>query len=787
MRTSTVWLPRLLLGGVGVAALLLLTAPSVPAWGQRHSFDASKGAIRLNPGQTVEQTFTWEYPALDVILLWIDPGSRHNQGQLTLRVTAEPEERQVTVALASIPDSGTVVFPLPRPLRAPLNKTGQLRLQLHGTTQPVHLRYQVDGSKYRDGELQQRAGDLGFQLRYQRSALGSTTRHALAAAGLLLTGAVVSWVLRVVVQQGLPDGRRLRREAAIAVGLGLAVAIFYGVFLLRPGEWLGPGDFVKDVAYLKASADALRQGTWPVWSHLTCGGLPLLANPESSSLSLGTVLGLILPPDRALFLLVALEAGIGAAGTYLLGRSLSLTRLGSSLAAVTALLSAAYPYRLLEGFSMTGAAVAFSPWVLLGFTQAVAKKRWWGVLLAGSSLALIFLRGEVHIIVGLILLLIFWTVLQVVAQRSVYPLLALAAVGAVSLLGASPKLLAYAEHPDLFTSNLKPYVVHLGQAGLFDDVFFTPRHRDFLVPVRYGTDERWGNFGAYTGTLPWIAAGIGILATRRRYWWLLAGALFLLVISEGTAFDHLLRPLGPIGVLLRLPTRVLSIYVVLLGLLAGQGLSWLQKHLFVWGTVTAAALLTATTLDLGLHSGQLLQHSFKQRLAGSGEVVRAPLLAAHQYEAASPELHPAVLLRQNYLLPQLCADLNIDHPFTAQAPRPYALASAGVQAPPNRLVFPSLPPRADVHINENFTSAWVADQGVVLESSTKALHLITPDALVGSVQLHVKSGTARTQQMLLTTLLLTLVLGIGTRRRDLARRWQTSPGGQKDRETHRSR
>lgn len=745
-------LPWLFFSGITAAVGLIVFAPAVPQWGERQDFDPTKGTLRLNSDKSIEQTFAWEYADLDTVLFWLDPTKRAASGMLAVRVSNGQDSREATVDVATVPPSGVVVISLPKPLRARPGTAGTLAITWRARNQPLYLLWQIDGSKYPAGELSHRAGDIGFQLRYQRPPLGSFLQQWLVAAALLLAGATSAWVLRQALRQRVALASQWRIETAWAGLIGISAVIFYGAALIRHGIWLGPGDFVKDVAYLQASVAAFLAGRWPTWSHLICGGLPLLANPESNSLSLGTLLGFFISSQQALLVLLAIEAGIGAAGTYILARSFSVSRLGSGLAASIAILSATYSYRLLEGFSMTGGAIAFTPWALLGFWQSVRLGRWWGILLAGSSLGLLFLRGEVHIIVAVIFLLIIWALYFAMTQRTVRPLLALGAVASVTMLWASPKLLAYLEHSELFTSNLKPYVVHLWSTGLFDDVFLTAPDRELKVPVRYGTEEHWGNFGAYTGWLPWLLAAMGLFHRRPYRTALWGGAVMLLIVSEGTFFDVVLRPLGPLGVLLRLPTRVLSVFTVLLGIMAGRGVDMIGQRWQRSGFLVAIALVAAVTIDLARTDWRLLR-SFDERIATVSRDHPQPILAAHQNAAGDPAYHPGTLLANGYVLPDLCADLNIDHPFTENRPVAAPLTTLPAQLLPNTIVLDNPPVSADILIKENFTSAWVADHGIALASPEKSIHIITPAEKYDQLRITVVSGTQRAQLVVLITLL----------------------------------
>lgn len=753
------WLAWVLGIGILVGSIALVAAPPVPHWGERHEFDATKGFVRLSPRAAVTQTFSLEHSLVDTVVVWLDPGFNHSQGNLHLYLAQGDQSSETVLPVAAVPTSGTAVFSLPRPLRGVAGEAGTLTITLHDTAQPLRLFFQIDGSIYSGGELGQRTGDLGFQVRYQNAALGEAWYHWLVAAVLVIAGIVASVAVHQTLKPTVALVTPPTLEIVITLALGLGVALFFAALLVQPGTWIGPGDFVKDVAYLQASAHSVSHGAWPVWSHVTCGGLPLLGNPESNALSLGTLLALLVAPEQALRVLLALEAGMGAAGVYVLGRLLGLRPGSSIVASLIFSLAAAYPYRIMEGFTMIGATVAFTPWVLVGYFVTTRFARWWGVWLSGMALAAMFLRGEVHLIIIVLLLLIILSLSDAVRQRRLMPVLVLCTIGAITLLWASPKLLAYGEHADLFTSHLPPHVARLGPMGLLDDVFLQDYDRTVKIPIQYGTEEHWGNFGAYTGWLPWVLAAVGGISSQRWRWPLLGSLIIIVGLGEGSLFDMSLRHVEVLGSLLRNPARLLLLATLPLALLAGFGLQWLYQRKLL-GQLLALTAALAILLDLGSVSSRLLSTALATTRATPPDVAPHPMLALHQNASGDPWYHSGVLLKAGYLLPHLCADLNIDHPFTNDLPplSPLAGVPSGLQ--PNGIVLPTVPARSDVFINENFMSAWVAAPGLVLESPEKSLHLITPLNPPPRVELAVISATKRAQQIIILVVSLTSGVGV---------------------------
>lgn len=758
------WLPRIFLAGIVGISVLLLLAPHVPIWGERHEYDVKKGTIRLQPGESIEQTFTAEYQRLDTILFWLQSSTLPRAGRLMLTLSTPSEERTLFADLAAIPPSGTVIFAPTKVVPLKVGQTGLMHLALLDAEQPIYFLYQIDGSLYPDGSITRYTntnhnGDLAFQQRYQRPALFTSPRQWAYALSLIVAGLVMARVVRIVLQQKIS----LPARSDIFIGLIVSILItcFYGYYLLQAGTWISPGDFVKDVAYLEASRQAFKQFSWPVWSHTLCGGLPLLGNPESNTLSLALLFTPFLSSQNALLTLLAVEAGLSALGTYLLARAFRLSPPASLIAVIINTLSAAYAYRLAEGFSMIGAAMAFTPWVLLGFWQVIDKKKWWGTLIAGISLAAIFLRGEVHLIVGLIITLVVLTVIASIKKKHWHPVAVLLAVGAIAWLAVAPKLLAYVENPDLFTSNLKPYVVSLTQAGFLDDVFLQTHDRSLKIPVAYSTEEHWGNFGSYTGWLPWVLAAIGLLKPTRYRWFILTGLVTTFLLGEGTLFAWLWPYLGPVGILLRMPTRLFGLLMVFLGLAAASGIQAIgsffpQKIKLVVATI----LLISLALNLTHVTSTILADHFSRRSHVTLLSPSQPTLAAHRNESPQHAAHPAIVQKSGYLLPRLCADLNDEPDFASFTEPTLPLTSLPAALQLNQIVIYPTKQTREFTVHERFTSTWIADPGLIIRGPTNALRVILPPDPPSPIRLYYLSGTSLVQQLMVSWLCLTM-LGLG--------------------------
>lgn len=756
------WLSAFFIVGGLLAALLVLLAPSLPQWGERHTPHIHKPPLQLSFSHIVTQTFRFEQTRLDHVVLWIDADvPLPREGALLLEVEGGGEKRESRVAFTDIPPSGIAIFSFP-PLSAPAGSDGTLRIRLAHTDQRIALEYQIAADIYPAGTLsidtKPTQGDLAFQLRYQRPALGSTRTQSSVAVALAVAGIVVGLLLRRAPSASAPTGTFSRHDLWIIMGIAIVIFGWYATHLLRPGLWVGAGDFSKDATYLATAASALKSGAWPVWSHLTCGGMAALGNPEGNTMSLGTLFATVLPADRALLLLLAVEGMLAAVGTFLLARALGISRAGSLVAALIASLSASFAYRIVEGLTPVGGAVAFSPWVFLGIVQALKTRSPWWIMVSGSALAAVFLRGDVHIVVGLTALVVLWIFLAFLHTRSRWPLLVLVGIGAVAFLWGSIKLLPYAEQPALIGGELHPYVAPLIQLDLLDDALLRVHDRSFAIkPLHNRRPEQWGNFGAYVGILPIVLAGIGVFTRHRLRILLLIVAIAAFALSEGALFEYILRHNDLLGVLLRVPSRLFSLFAIFLGIFAGIGLDRMRRDFpRASGRFLNVAVLAILLIDLGLATRSILMRNTEWSTAPLPAAAEAPTLVPHANVSPNHERHPTTLLRTGFFLPRICGDQNNPPAFIRELREPRSLATVPSRSAPNRIMLAVPAGASDQTVYERFMTSWASDDAALLESTDGAIHVISRKTDPGEITLRVVSPTVHAQQILFFLLLATL-------------------------------
>jgi hypothetical protein len=729
------------------AAVTIIFAPLAPWWGERHDAHERKQTLDLQPGREIGQSFHAEQTILTTLVVRLDPSrALPERGSLVAVIATDRDRRTISIPFTDVPPSHIVALAINPPLMARMKSRATFMLHTEDASDPVYLSFQSDGGKFSDGDLihylPKYHGDLAFQLGYLRPAMGTFGLQAVYALLICLAGGAVGWAFLQ------PPGRLAlsRRDVYLALACAAAGILWMCAFTLRSGSWIGPGDFTKDAAYIAGAAAAVRQAAWPVWQHITCGGMLLLGNPEGNTLSPATLLGLVLPAQQALLLLQALEAGIGAAGAYVLSRHLGIAARGSIAAAFIYLLSPVTVYKLAEGYSMLSGAAAYAPWALLAVYLAVRDRssRW--AVWAGVCLATIFLRGDVHVIVVLILLIAAWMAWQAITRRSRQPLVLLALTLSAFFLSASPKLLAYAEQTQTVARNLHAYVAPLISGGLINQVFFQVVDPEITVKVLHGEyGEKFGAFGSYIGYPALILAVIGLSRRRAFRPYIIFGLIISFAIAEGTIFELWLRHAGIVGILLRLPSRALMLTVLFVALAAGVGVErvsdipWLRRRPGL-ARVAALAVGLAVTADLALASSSVLQASFWHWNTTRLPAPAVPTLAVQKNASPGDRQHAGVLLVSGYLLPQICGDQNNQPDFTKHITSTRPVADVPLRQAPNSLtVLPAKSP-ADIIIRERFIPAWQSDAGTAIGDPDGSIHLLVPSHTEGPIRLSISSS-----------------------------------------------
>ena len=376
----------------------------------------------------------------------------------------------------------------------------------------------------------------------------------------------------------LSERASLTDRVAFGVMAGATVALFWKiVFLGRVLYW---GDVMLQFLPWRGFAnDALRSGQLPLWNPYSFCGEPFLANPQVAVFYPWNVLGLSLSPEHCVSWGALAHTLLAAGGMYLFLKELRLPR----PAALLGCLSFACGGFLVSRHqfpSMIDTAV-WLPFALLWTHRVVARP----TLARGAMLALVtgvhLLAGHAQMSLFIFLLQFVWVLVQLTAGEQGEASSARAGWVALAIFGgclaAAAQLLPTAE-----------WVGHSTRASLtFAQVtrFSFPWWQvpGLLLPTLFGTPALGGYWGSgnfwetcgYVGLVPTLLAGCGLLRSRRRERWVLAGLVvvaLLLAFGRYAPFFGWAMRLVPAIRLFRDPARFLFLCTFALSVLSAFGL-----------------------------------------------------------------------------------------------------------------------------------------------------------------------------------------------------------------------
>lgn len=372
----------------------------------------------------------------------------------------------------------------------------------------------------------------------------------------------------------------------------------------------------QNLVWKRFGGDEFRAGRPPLWNPYLAGGLPFLAAGQHGLLYPPAYpLLRLLPPERALGWLAALNLWLAGLGLYVLGRALRLGRLAATLMGLGATLS---PLMVVNAvFPMIQATLCWIPWLIAALyrlTEAGPASAWEGgsrprpaamawLLLLAAALTLMALAGHPEAYLqGLLVAAAFalWRLAAVARARGPRAALVgaawLVSAGAVGVLGGLVQLVPLLE--------LARTSFRRGAASYEDVVSWAFGVRQvftFLVPDFYGNPAHhavrlleggrvalkdhamWGGaWGArnyveaavYPGLVVYLLAPLAFLDRRRRGPALFFGLLLLAALSFcfGLPSYRLLYHLMPGFDQLRTPFRWVFAVDLALLVLAGLGL-----------------------------------------------------------------------------------------------------------------------------------------------------------------------------------------------------------------------
>ncbi len=333
--------------------------------------------------------------------------------------------------------------------------------------------------------------------------------------------------------------------------------------------------------------ELLKKGQLGFWNPYIFMGFPLLAEPEVGPLyPFNLFFALPIPPYYALTLFIVIHYSLAGVFTYLLARSLGISRAGSFISGRVFAFGGFLMAQLTNISILTGS--IWLPLILCLFSQAIRRRSYAFAAGAGVVLALQILPSHPQIILYILITLglYYFYSLLTLPRVEIGSLLALSLIS-LTTVAVGMGLAAVQLIP---AWQLKELSV-LSESGTYDFVTaysLSPfRMLSFLFPnflgnlvTGYKGEPYFEEHHGYVGLLPLLLAALAWGRRRNRevrFFGLLALLSVLLAVGNATPLYHLLAYV-PVYNYFRTPARWLYTLTLSLGILAGFGLDYLVEQ-----------------------------------------------------------------------------------------------------------------------------------------------------------------------------------------------------------------
>lgn len=364
------------------------------------------------------------------------------------------------------------------------------------------------------------------------------------------------------------------------IALTVGLLVWFAPWLLAGEPRMGGDVTIEHYPRLTYAMAQLRSGALPLWSPLTMGGVPFLANPQLALLYPPHWLLLaLLPVGAMLNVTAALHVGLAAVATYALARRWALSPGAATLAATCYAFSGLFAARLWAGQIGIVAMAAWLPVLVLAADLLRARPGWRTVGIMAAGLTLSLLVGAYQSwYLGVLVVGAFLATMPGRLLVRLHRLAGLALAGAASLGLAAPQLLPAAE--------LVRWSVRAGRLdwAFATDASLPPWHLPtLLLPELFGSGAgtywpgpwwHWHELTAYVGLLPLVLLPLGLLRPRAawvRFCAALAAVALLLSLGRYTPLYGWLYDWLPGYGSFRDPGRHLILGSLAVALLAGRG------------------------------------------------------------------------------------------------------------------------------------------------------------------------------------------------------------------------
>jgi len=375
--------------------------------------------------------------------------------------------------------------------------------------------------------------------------------------------------------------------ALIAILFLLPLACFADVILLPYTFYQLDLELAQYPGKIFLTELMLKEGQLGLWNPYIFMGFPLLAEPEVGPLyPFNLLFALPIPHYYALTLFIVIHYSLAGVFTYLLARSLDISRAGSFISGLVFAFGGFLMAQLRNISILTGC--IWLPLILCLFSQAIRRRSYTFAAGAGIVLALQILPSHPQIILYILIVLGLYYLysLLTLPRAEIRPVLTLSLISLTTVV-VGMSLAATQLIPAWLLKELST----LSEGGTYDFVtaYSLPplRMLSFLFPnflgnpvIGYKGEPFFAEHHAYAGILPLILAALAWGKRRNRearFFGLLALVSILLALGNATPIYRLLAYV-PVYNYFRIPARWLYTLTLSLGILAGFGLDYLTEQ-----------------------------------------------------------------------------------------------------------------------------------------------------------------------------------------------------------------
>ncbi len=435
--------------------------------------------------------------------------------------------------------------------------------------------------------------------------------------------------------QSLPPANPIHRYTS---SFGPPIALFVLLFLflgseMFSGRVIGSTHLDNDLGYFIALRKFVFYGeaAFPYWNPYLMCGVPLIAEIQSGLFYPPNLLFRILPLPFAINFSLFIHLYLLVLGTYFLGRRLSLSRAGATIAACVFCFCGPVFIRLFAGHHTDLYTIAWIPLVFLCIGRLARRPEFRNFIFLAILFCLQLLAGHPQYLYYTLLfswLYLLWTTRHLL-QRKLFRTWGVQHIGFAASLGIAGLMALPQVLPVMEMLSLSPRK-NLG----FSDVAwfsFPPQNLlTFFVPLVYGDGVRlpyWGLFNqwemcAYCGVVPLMLCVYAIKDLRQQkhtlFFVVLAVLSLVMALGRHTPLFKLVYTVLPGMDLFRGHSKMHLFYCFAVAILAGTGFDALMRssggnaRRFVW-PLTAGLILVFIGL-MAIPYGRLLEEPVKSIL-----------------------------------------------------------------------------------------------------------------------------------------------------------------------------